>query len=205
MFGDIRRHARDIANSSIQRKTSFQPVNGYIEREQWAYDPDEGFGNGMRLKANYLELEGYRLATEAEWEFAARGGTETSRFTGDSDAHLELYAWFAKNSDGLRMLPVGSLRPNPFGLFDVYGNVAEWTQDDAQEYDVSREVTADYEQSGTSAVLNNMTYRKMRGGSLLEREQMIRSAYRAMRRPDEQVYGVGFRVVRTMGDVGVAK
>ncbi len=176
-----------------------------IGREQWAYDPDEGFGNGMRLKANYLELEGYRLATEAEWEFAARGGTETSRFTGDSDAHLELYAWFAKNSDGLRMLPVGSLRPNPFGLFDVYGNVAEWTQDDAQEYDVSREVTADYEQSGTSAVLNNMTYRKMRGGSLLEREQMIRSAYRAMRRPDEQVYGVGFRVVRTMGDVGVEK
>lgn len=77
----------------------------------------------------------YRLPTESEWELAARGGTESSYFflnethsSEEAERLLDEYAWFAGNSGG-KTHPVGQKKPNPYGIYDIYGNVREWVQD----------------------------------------------------------------------------
>jgi serine/threonine protein kinase/formylglycine-generating enzyme required for sulfatase activity len=100
-----------------------------IPRDEWCYDPKDGlYGPGMKVKDKFWELKGYRLPTQAEWEFACRAGTMTSRYYGATDQLLPNYAWFAANSEN-HTGPTGILEPNDLGLFDMLGNAREFCND----------------------------------------------------------------------------
>ena len=103
-------------------------------------------GHVTNLKKNYLSLSGYRLPTEAEMEFATRAGALTSRYYGETEELLPKYAWYARNSKE-KTWPVGSLKPNDLGLFDVQGNVFTWCQekDAFHPYGIGETVLEDQE------------------------------------------------------------
>jgi serine/threonine protein kinase/formylglycine-generating enzyme required for sulfatase activity/tetratricopeptide (TPR) repeat protein len=98
-----------------------------VPEDQMCYPPIPQIRAGVRLPSDYLSRTGYRLPTEAEWESACRAGAASSRFYGESDELLGRYAWYVKNSDN-HAWPVGWLKPNDLGLFDMLGNAFERCQ-----------------------------------------------------------------------------
>jgi formylglycine-generating enzyme required for sulfatase activity len=174
---------------------------------EWVY-PSGILAEGMTLPPDYLRRTGYRLPTEAEWELATRAGTTTSRFFGASTELLGEYAWFARNpprkkgdpvdpDDPQHTSPVARLRPNDAGLFDVYGNVWEWTQDR-----VERHQTGQVSEDREDPVLQvwNRDARTRRGGAFPYPSAMARSALRGTvsSLPTTRRDNVGFRVARTL-------
>jgi formylglycine-generating enzyme required for sulfatase activity len=145
------------------------------------------------MAPGYLERTGYRLPTEVEWEYACRAGSDTTRFYGDGEKLLADYAWYTKNSEVRGLLPVGSLPPNDFGLFDMLGNALEWCQDgyvsntekDAGKFDGETVVDPDL-------------HRVLRGGAFVYGPGLLRSAARIRYRPTERDFFIGFRVARTL-------
>jgi formylglycine-generating enzyme required for sulfatase activity len=167
-----------------------------IPEAQWCYEPnqDKVYGEGMTLKPNYPNLGGYRLPSEAEWEYACRAGALTSRSYGEAEGLLGRYAWYTKVSQDRGMRPVGSLKPNDLGLFDMLGNAMEWYQGQALPYKPAAPWAEDEE-----GVLDDKQTRNrvLRGGSFLLRAVFARSACRYWDVPAFRVNSVGFRPART--------
>ena len=165
-----------------------------IPETQWCYKTNSSnkYGPGMRAKPDFFELAGYRLPTEAEWEFACRSGTITSRNYGHSQTLLSKYAWHLHNARE-HTWPVGTLKPNDFGLFDVHGNAFEWCFDIPTNY-VSDGVVVDAVKTGP---LNPTIRRVLRGGSFSSPSVQVRSAFRYVSLPGYRDIFNGFRPVRT--------
>jgi formylglycine-generating enzyme required for sulfatase activity len=89
-------------------------------------DRDDLYGNQTKIKEGYLGLQGYRLPTEAEWEYACRAGSQAGYSFGEPAELLERYGWYKRNSLG-QSHPVALLKPNDLGLFDMHGNVLQWS------------------------------------------------------------------------------
>ena len=137
------------------------------------------------------ELEGsdkYALPTEAQWEYAARAGTSTRWHFGDDWSKLPGYAWYDQNS-GEATHRVASRRSNPWGLYDMYGNVWEWVQDDyAENYNnTPRDGSAHY---------GDGKYKVLRGSSWYNEAIYTRSANRYKETLDARYNSLGFRLIR---------
>src|SRR5262245_55904017 len=154
----------------------------------------------MRLARDYLQRTGYRLPTEAEWEYCCRAGAETARYYGRTQELLPKYAWYLRNAKE-RTWPVGSLKPNDLGLFDMLGGAWSWCSDSYSSYEIgpSHFSFVDDDIDSQSPVGEGVT-RVLRGGSFLYPQSDLRAANRNWVRPSYRNYNVGFRVARTLVD-----
>ena len=149
----------------------------------------------MSIPADVLQRTGYRLPTEAEWEFACRAGAVTSRYYGHSIDLLDAYARYQANSKD-HAWSCGSLLPNDMGLFDMLGNVFEWCQGSLNASQPGKEgIYNDFINISESIIEKNP--RLLRGGSFLYPPAFVRSTYRYRFAPAFPVYSLGFRPSRT--------
>jgi len=133
------------------------------------------------------ENNGYRLPTEAQWEYACRAGTTTDWYFGDTESELVNYAWYDENSNDMTH-QVGKKTANASGLYDMHGNVYEWCWDWYGDYPASNQTDPTGPASDYVRVL--------RGGGWLFSAEDTRSAYRNINDPNSEVDSYGFRVVR---------
>lgn len=131
----------------------------------------------------------YRLPSEAEWEYAVRAGSTTDFSFGNDVKLLAEYAWFSENSDS-KTHPVGLKKPNSFGLYDMHGNVWEWTQDCWNISYIGAPT------DGSSWARGDCSLRVVRGGSWISIPSDLRSAYRIWVTSAIRFSNDGFRVAR---------
>jgi len=159
----------------------------------------------------HLSGQVYRLASEAEWEYAARAGSTSSRPWGDDPAIACVYANVADETTGVSgfswsdrhacqdghffAAPVGSYRPNAFGLQDMLGNVWEWVQDC---YDPAAYSRTDTALDGRADETPGCAARGLRGGAWISGPGRTRPAYRGGYGPETRTNVLGFRVARSL-------
>jgi formylglycine-generating enzyme required for sulfatase activity len=172
----------------VENVTFFQSVefcNELSLRE--GFQPAYGF-RGEEIFWN-READGYRLPTEAEWEYACRAGSQQRFTNGDRQSDVAAISWTRNNSSG-RTHDVASRDPNRWGLHDMHGNVWEWCWNWSSPYPTRFAVDPEGPQTGTSRVI--------RGGSWDNSHEACRSANHNGARPDFKAGVLGFRVARTV-------
>jgi formylglycine-generating enzyme required for sulfatase activity len=139
---------------------------------------------------NTLGRGTFRLPSEAEWEYACRGGSTTRWYFGNTEAQLVDYAWYSANAGSVTH-NVGLKLPNAFGLYDMSGNVYEWCQD------WYHSTYAGAPTDGSAWEVPVGTYRVLRGGNWYNASTACRSAYRYSNTPDSRNSSYGLRLVWT--------
>ena len=153
--------------------------------EKLGLEPCYNIGTG---KCDFSK-NGFRLPTEAEWEYACRAETGTEYNTGNGESALERAGWYQRNS-GEKSRPVGQKNQNAFGLYDMHGNVWEWTNDwySKKSYEIDKNENPTGVSDGKNRVL--------RGGSWLDWPKECTSSKRREYNPDKNYSDIGFRIVR---------
>ncbi|MDM8522475.1 SUMF1/EgtB/PvdO family nonheme iron enzyme [Desulfococcaceae bacterium HSG8] len=162
----------------------FEGDNCPVEEVSW---------NDVKVFIKKLNKRGegtYRLPTEAEWEYSCRAGTNTAYCFGDDPKELSRYAWYDGNSKG-RTHPVGKLRPNAWGLYDMHGNVWEWCEDWYGDYPSGDATDPTGPDTGSDRV--------KRGGGWYDDAGNCRSAYRNNNSPGERHGYLGLRLALSPG------
>ena len=169
-----------------------------LPETEWCYEPNAdaqrsgGYLAGMNPAPDYLIRKGYRLPTAAEWEYACRAATETSRYYGSADRLLAKYGWYLDIWED-RAWPVARLKPNDFGLFDMYGNVWEWCHEQRLAYTL----TPEFDVPDVSIVVDSKR-RIVRGSSYKYPPNQLRSALFDYFWPHHSHTDFGLRPVRTI-------
>ncbi|PZN82954.1 MAG: hypothetical protein DM484_05555 [Candidatus Methylumidiphilus alinenensis] len=212
-----------------QYPVTFAEYDRFCSATQRKPPDDRSWGRGERPAINvswqdamdYCDWLGqqtgehYRLATEAEWEYACRSGSTTRYCYGDDESGLGDYAWYSKNANG-QTHPVGQKKPNAWQLYDLHGNVWEWCADwyagdyYAQLAGHSQHTASASEQSASGSASGREqlasenpsgpasgSYRVVRGGSWLSVADYCRSADRGRLDPSYRFNYLGFRLSRT--------
>jgi formylglycine-generating enzyme required for sulfatase activity len=165
-----------------------------LPQSEWCYLLDTASGR-MGLVTDYLVRKGYRLPNLREWEYAARAGTTTDRYFGDSLAHVPQYTWHRRNTTDHAEV-VGLKRPNDFGLFDVLGNLIEWCYNPEPPHD--RECDCGALQGMDCS---KKEFAALRGGSFqLSDSGLVATPSNRiydLRRSDEEDTSTGFRIVKS--------
>jgi formylglycine-generating enzyme required for sulfatase activity len=179
----------------VSIEQAFYLSEAEVTQAQWARvmekNPSRGEGLGNPVNSvfwsecqSFCQLSGLRLPSEVEWEFACRAGT-TGAYAGD----LKSMGWFNDGSGGAKEHPVKQKLPNPWGFYDMHGNVIEWCQD-----------TYDLNAVGTQAAASaNSPAHVIRGGGWFQRSDECRSASRDSYSDRRREVMFGFRVARTPG------
>jgi formylglycine-generating enzyme required for sulfatase activity len=164
--------------------------NNPVENVSW--DDAQEFIKKLNL---LVSGGGFRLPTEAEWEYACRAGSKTAFANGDItetdcsyDSNLDMMGWYCGNADN-KTHSVAQKQPNAWGLYDMHGNVWEWCQDWKGDYSLGLVTDPTGPLSGSGRVL--------RGGSWLNRASYCRSAFRVSDTPSYRSSYFGFRLART--------
>lgn len=157
-----------------------------LPRDQWCYLPNSDgiYDVGMTIPADIHSRKGFRLPTTVEWDYCSKAGSTTPWSWGKSPERADRYAWSLGNS-GYRTHPVGELRPNSFGLFDMNGNVWEWIHDTPKP-------------SFTETVGDEPRF--LRGGTYLNDAASIRNDSQIANQPHTRTGADGFRVLRRIFD-----
>ncbi len=189
----------------VQVTQPFYMAETEVTQSQWfkimRANPSQAVGSDLPVDSvswevaqDYCKATGLRLPTEAEWEYACRAGTKTSRF-----GELDAAAWHAGNSDS-RAHAVRGKEPNAWGLYDMLGNVREWCADDYERAYYSRSPNEDPPGPMCSSLL-----RVLRGGAWSQPGQFHRSSYRQAAHSFLESSLIGFRPVRTCLPLTVAQ